>query len=91
MVEPLQTIEINLHKMTQITVDQLKHEINSILKVSVDDIAVDSHFVADLGADSLALVELTMAFETAFGIEIPDEVAEHMMTVRDVLDFLKGV
>jgi len=47
-----------------------------------------STFVGDLGADSLSLVELVMAFEDAFEIDIPDEAAERIRTVKDATDFL---
>lgn len=49
----------------------------------------DSRFVDDLGADSLDLVELVMAFEEEFDIEIPDEEAEKMTTVQDAFDFME--
>jgi acyl carrier protein len=46
-------------------------------------------FVDDLGADSLDVVELTMAFEEAFGIEIPDEDAEKIATVKDAIEYIQ--
>ena len=48
----------------------------------------DSSFIDDLGADSLDTVELVMAFEEAFGCEIPDDAAEKILTVKDAVDFL---
>jgi acyl carrier protein len=47
-----------------------------------------SSFIDDLGADSLDTVELVMAFEEAFGVEIPDDAAEKITTVKDAIDFI---
>ena len=52
------------------------------------EITSDASFIDDLGADSLDTVELVMAFEEEFDIEIPDEEAEKIRTVRDVLNYL---
>jgi acyl carrier protein len=49
----------------------------------------DASFVDDLGADSLDTVELVMAFEEEFGIEIPDEDAEKIKTVQDAIDYIQ--
>ena len=67
-------------KVKQIIVEQL----------GVDEAAVESSasFVDDLGADSLDIVELVMAFEEAFDIDIPDEDAEKIMTVKDAVDYI---
>ena len=56
------------------------------LSVDKDKVVPGASFVDDLGADSLDLVELIMAMEEAFGIEIPDEVAEKITTVKDAID-----
>ena len=56
------------------------------LSVDKDKVVPGASFVDDLGADSLDLVELIMAMEEAFGIEIPDEVAEKITTVQDAID-----
>ena len=56
------------------------------LSVDKDKVVPSASFVDDLGADSLDLVELIMAMEEAFGIEIPDEVAEKITTVQDAVD-----
>jgi acyl carrier protein len=53
-------------------------------------ITPEARFVDDLGADSLDVVELIMAFEEEFGVEIPDEDAEKIATVKDVLDYIKS-
>jgi acyl carrier protein len=50
----------------------------------------DSSFIDDLGADSLDTVELVMAFEEKFSIEIPDDAAETILTVKNAIDFIKG-
>jgi acyl carrier protein len=61
------------------------------LSVDKDKVVPSASFVDDLGADSLDLVELIMAMEEAFGIEIPDEVAEKITTVKDAIDHVKKV
>ena len=50
----------------------------------------DSSFIDDLGADSLDNVELVMAFEEEFGVEIPDDAAEKIVTVKDAITFIEG-
>ena len=70
--------------------DKLKEILVEVLGVSEDDVKLESKFVDDLGADSLDLVELIMAFEDKFGIEISDEEAEKMVTVKDVLDYISS-
>lgn len=49
-----------------------------------------AHFIDDLGADSLDTVELVMAFEEEFGVEIPDDAAEKILTVKDAIDFIEA-
>jgi acyl carrier protein len=68
-------------KVKQIIVDQLG--------VEASDVTDASSFVDDLGADSLDRVELVMALEETFGIEIPDEDAEKMITVRDAVNYVQ--
>ena len=60
------------------------------LSVEKDKVVPSASFVDDLGADSLDLVELIMAMEEAFDIEIPDEVAEKIATVQDAVDHVKA-
>lgn len=67
-------------KVKTITVDQLS--------VAPEDVKMDSTFIDDLGADSLDIVELIMAFEEEFNTEIPDDVAEKIRTVRDAVELL---
>jgi len=59
------------------------------LGVNADQVTPNASFVDDLGADSLDTVELVMAFEEEFGIDIPDEDAEKMATVSDALKYLE--
>ncbi|HXG34494.1 MAG TPA: acyl carrier protein [Bryobacteraceae bacterium] len=61
-------------------------------KLNVDESQVDptASFVEDLGADSLDLVELVMEFEEAFELEIPDEDAEKIKTVKDAIDYIES-
>ena len=59
------------------------------LGVEADKVTPDASFVDDLGADSLDTVELVMAFEEEFGIDIPDEDAEQMRTVGDAVIYIK--
>jgi acyl carrier protein len=61
------------------------------LSVDKDKVVPGASFVDDLGADSLDLVELIMAMEEAFGIEIPDEVAEKITTVKDAIEHVSQV
>jgi acyl carrier protein len=70
--------------------DKLKEILVDVLGVNEDDVKLESKFVDDLGADSLDLVELIMAFEDKFSIEISDEEAEKMVTVKDVLDYISS-
>jgi len=69
--------------------ERIKEIIADQLGVEVDKITPEAKFVDDLGADSLDVVELIMAFEEEFGIEIPDEDAEKIQTVGDVINYLK--
>ena len=61
------------------------------LSVDKDKVVPGASFVDDLGEDSLDLVELIMAMEEAFGIEIPDEVAEKITSVQDAIDHVQKV
>ncbi|KAF1854261.1 hypothetical protein Lal_00011962, partial [Lupinus albus] len=68
------------------TFDKVKEIVVEQLGVDEADVAMDSTFIDDLGADSLDIVELIMAFEEEFNIEIPDEIAEKIKTVRAALN-----
>ena len=60
------------------------------LGVKYEEVNLDANFVGDLGADSLDTVELVMAFEEQFEIEIPDEDAERITTVKQVVDYIES-
>jgi acyl carrier protein len=70
------------------SIDRIKKIIVDQLGVDESKITEDSSFIDDLGADSLDIVELIMAFEEEFDIEIPDEDAEKMKTVGDAVKYL---
>ena len=59
------------------------------LSVNKEDVTLDSSFVEDLGADSLDTVELVMAFEEEFGLEIPDDEAENITTIKSAVDWIE--
>lgn len=69
--------------------DRVKEIIVEQLGVNADQVAPEAKFIEDLGADSLDTVELVMAFEEEFGAEIPDEDAEKMQTVGDVIKYIE--
>ncbi|WP_029520565.1 MULTISPECIES: acyl carrier protein [unclassified Persephonella] len=69
--------------------ERIKEIIADQLGIDVDQIKPESKFVDDLGADSLDVVELIMAFEEEFDVEIPDEDAEKIQTVGDVINYIK--
>jgi acyl carrier protein len=68
---------------------KVKEIIINELGVEPEKVTMEASFVEDLGADSLDTVELVMAFEEEFGIEIPDEDAEKLQTVGDAVNYLK--
>jgi acyl carrier protein len=69
---------------------RVKEIIANELGVELDKVTDEASFVEDLGADSLDTVELVMAFEEEFGIEIPDEDAEKMQSVGDAISYLSS-
>lgn len=71
------------------TFDKIKAIIVDQLGVDEADVTLDASFVDDLGADSLDIVELVMALEEEFGLEIPDEEAEKIRTVGDAVNFIQ--
>jgi acyl carrier protein len=68
---------------------RVKEIIVEQLGVEEDEVSPEASFIDDLGADSLDTVELVMAFEEEFNIEIPDEDAERISTVQDAIDYIK--
>ncbi|ERT67936.1 MULTISPECIES: acyl carrier protein [Cetobacterium] len=71
-----------LDKIREIVVEQLG--------VDADQVTLEANFVEDLGADSLDTVELIMAFEEEFDVEIPDTEAEKIKTVQDVVNYIES-
>jgi len=71
--------------------DEVKEVVVEQLGVSADEVKEESKFVEDLGADSLDVVELVMALEEKFDIEIPDEDAEKIATVSDAIKFIENI
>lgn len=70
------------------TFEKVRDIVVEQLGVEADEVALDSTFIDDLGADSLDIVELIMAFEEEFNIEIPDEAAEKIKSVQDVVNYI---
>ena len=70
--------------------ERVKKIVVDHLGVEADKVSEKASFIDDLGADSLDTVELVMAFEEEFGADIPDEDAEKLKTVGDVLNYLKS-
>jgi acyl carrier protein len=77
-------------------VDAMSETAEKVKKIVVEHLGVEeakvtpeASFIDDLGADSLDTVELVMAFEEAFGVEIPDDAAEKITTVKDAIDYIE--
>ena len=70
------------------TFDKGKAIVVEQLGVDEAEVTIDSTFIDDLGADSLDIVELIMAFEEEFNVEIPDDVAEKIKTVKDTVEYI---
>ncbi len=69
---------------------RIKEIIAEELDRDINEVTDTASFIEDLGADSLAIVELVMRMEEEFGIEIPDEEAEKIKTVKDVIEYIKA-
>jgi acyl carrier protein len=69
---------------------QVKQIVVDHLGIDDSKVTPESKFIDDLGADSLDTVELVMAFEEKFGIEIPDDAAETIQTVQNAIDFIQS-
>ena len=72
------------------TADRVKKIVVEHLGVDEDKVVDNASFIDDLGADSLDTVELVMAFEEEFGIEIPDDAAEKIVTLKDAVTYLSA-
>jgi acyl carrier protein len=70
------------------TADRVKKIVVEHLGVEQDKVTEEASFIDDLGADSLDIVELVMAFEEEFNVEIPDDAAEKITTVKDAIDYI---
>ena len=70
------------------TAERVKKIVDEHLNVDSDKVTDTASFIEDLGADSLDTVELVMAFEEEFGIEIPDDAAESIVTVGDAVKYI---
>ena len=70
--------------------EQVKKIVVDHLGIDESKVAPESKFIDDLGADSLDTVELVMAFEEEFGVEIPDDAAETILTVQNAIDYINS-
>jgi acyl carrier protein len=70
--------------------ERVKKIVVEHLGVDADKVTDEASFIDDLGADSLDTVELVMAFEEEFGVEIPDDAAEKILTVKDAIEYVKS-
>ncbi|MGN6155845.1 MAG: acyl carrier protein [Sphingomicrobium sp.] len=70
------------------TADRVKKIVVEHLGVEPEKVTPEASFIDDLGADSLDIVELVMAFEEEFNVEIPDDAAEKISTVKDATDYI---
>lgn len=70
--------------------DRVKELVVEQLGVDAEEVTEEASFIDDLGADSLDIVELVMAFEEEFDLEIPDEDAEKIRTVGDAVEYIKA-
>jgi acyl carrier protein len=72
------------------TADRVKKIVVEHLGVESEKVTEEASFIDDLGADSLDIVELVMAFEEEFGVEIPDDAAEKITTVNDAIAYIEA-
>jgi acyl carrier protein len=77
-------------EMAAFNEDRVKEIIAKELEVETKQLTPEAKFIEDLGADSLDIVELVMALEEEFGLEIPDEEADKLKTVGDAMNYLKS-
>ena len=83
----ISTINVRNFEMSDVA-EQVKKIVVEHLGVDAGKVVENASFIDDLGADSLDTVELVMAFEEEFGIEIPDDAAETILTVADAVKFI---
>lgn len=83
------SVQLNHEEEALAVEERVKKIISEQLGLEDEDVTPEASFVEDLGADSLDTVELVMAFEEEFGIEIPDEDAEKILTVQNAIDYIK--
>lgn len=76
--------------MSNAILERVKKVVVEQLSVEENEVIPEASFTSDLGADSLDTVELVMAFEEEFGVEIPDEEAEKIATVQDAVSFIES-
>ena len=76
--------------MPQLTLADIQPVFDEVLAVNAEQVTLTAEIIADLGADSLDVVELMVAFEDRFGIEIADEDVDKLQTVGQVLEYLQG-
>ena len=69
---------------------KIKENLVETLELDADHVTLETHIVEDLGADSISLMEFTLALEDEFGIEISDEDAEHILTLGQVVDYVSN-
>lgn len=74
---------------TSTVLERVKKVVVDQLSVDAEQVTMESSFTQDLGADSLDTVELVMAFEDEFSLEIPDEEAEKIQTVQDAVSYIE--
>lgn len=76
--------------MSDDTAERVKKIVVEHLGVEAEKVTEDAAFIDDLGADSLDIVELVMAFEEEFNVEIPDDAAEKITTVKDAIEYINA-
>lgn len=70
--------------------EKVQEKVAEQLGIDAEEVSMESSFIDDLGADSLDIVELLMALEEEFDIEIPDEEAEKLSSVGDIVEYIKN-
>lgn len=77
--------------MVEVSEEKIREIIAEKLDIALEQVTDEAKFIDDLGADSLDVVELIMTLEDEFDVEITDEEAEKIMTVRNAIEFMKGL